>query len=601
MTALSRRAFIGTSSALALAWGIPRGVMGSALAQPLEPNIQAPTTLNQTILQRSVAQKNNFHTLLPFSGEPYLPRFDVLGKSAKASRANSRRSLAYLGHMTDIHIQDTQSPARLQAAAGSPEPNIIPGGFRPQEALTIHVQAAMLATINAAKYSPVTGAPMAALLNTGDTADQHSELELQWSIQCMDGLTVTPNSGAPGVYDGPQVWDDATYAFHPDGGPGNTRYDDYGFPLVPGMMTAAVSEPVPSQGSPVPWYTTYGNHDTLYNGVFPIDPALQSLAVGQRKAVTWQALLSNSFEGWANDPTVFTRLENTLKTQFGQDSGSRTVPSDPGRKLFEQAWFMQAHFDTPDKPGPVGHGFTQNNLDTGETWYKADIGPNLRLFGLDTCNQVMGADGAVPEDQFIWLEGELAQAKKDNVLCMILSHHNSLTLENGALSVFGPNQRLIHAEEFVSMLHKYPNMIAWVNGHTHINTIIAHPKPDGDGGFWEVTTASCIDFPQQQQMFEIVDNQDGTMSIFTTVLDHLSPPTWEQDDLSVTGLASLSRTLAANDWFADPLMRRGSAYDRNCELLLPAPFDLSQITDAQLEKTNAARAAALIAGEMKTS
>ena len=30
-------------------------------------------------------------------------------------------------------------------------------------------------------------------------------------------------------------------------------------------------------------------------------------------------------------------------------------------------------------------------------------------------------------------------------------------------------------------------------------------------------------------------------------------------------------------------MRRGSALDRNTELLLPAPFDLETITDAALE------------------
>ena len=48
-------------------------------------------------------------------------------------------------------------------------------------------------------------------------------------------------------------------------------------------------------------------------------------------------------------------------------------------------------------------------------------------------------------------------------------------------------------------------------------------------------------------------------------------------------LAARSRELASNDWAETPLMRRGSALDRNTELLLPAPFDLETITDAALE------------------
>ena len=157
------------------------------------------------------------------------------------------------------------------------------------------------------------------------------------------------------------------------------------------------------------------------------------------------------------------------------------------------------------------------------------------------------------------------------------------------------DQPVIHADEFIAMLHEYPNMVAWINGHTHNNTIQAHPTPDRDGGFWEITTASCIDFPQQQQMIEIVDNRDGTMSLFTTVVDHASPAEWTTDDFSQVGLASLSRELASNDFTEKPLMRRGAPDDRNTELLLPAPFDLSLITDAELEAMQVASRARLLA------
>jgi metallophosphoesterase (TIGR03767 family) len=273
-----------------------------------------------------------------------------------------------------------------------------------------------------------------------------------------------------------------------------------------------------------------------------------------------------------------------ITTNFGFESGFREVTSDSSRALLDRLEFMRAHFDTTAFPGPVGHGFTQNNLDTAQTWWSATIGERLRIFGLDTCNTVLGADGAVPQDQFDWLKAGLADAAQKKQLALVMSHHNSRTLENVAEPAIGPSQPLVHAEAFIAMLHEYPNMIAWINGHTHNNTIQAHPNPGGSGGFWEVTTASCVDYPQQQQMVEIVDNRDGTMSIFTTVVDHASDPVWREGDFSQTGLASLSRQLASNDFTENPMMRRGGDDDRNTELLLPAPFDLSAITEAEIER-----------------
>ena len=74
---------------------------------------------------------------------------------------------------------------------------------------------------------------------------------------------------------------------------------------------------------------------------------------------------------------------------------------------------------------------------------------------------------------------------------------------------------------------------------------------------------------------EIVDNLDGTLSIFGTIIDHSGPITSAGSPSTTTALAGLSRELAANDWNAGgqpagPL--RGSIEDRNVELLVPAQF-----------------------------
>jgi len=592
MPGLSRRSFLATTGALAASLGLPARALAERLAEPARRIPGAPTTLDQTIVL-TAAQNRQYRHLTTGPGEGYIPRYDVLGRRAEPARAGRRRSLAYLGHLSDIHIMDAQSPARLDIMVGQSE-SLWAGSFRPQDTLTVNVLASMVAAIRNTQFSPLTGAPMTAAFNTGDSADMHSDLELQWYIDILDGKPVTPNSGASGVYEGVQVWAESTFAYHPED-PSADPYGAYGFPTLPGMLEAAVSQTVESVGLPTPWYAVYGNHDTTFLGTLAISDALRRFAIGDRKAATWQPFAANFLGGWATNPSPVTQYLHSLRSDLGRQNGMRSVTADPARKMFDSIEFMQAHLNSPALPGPVGHGFTPDNISSKKTYWMADVTPFLRVFGLDTCNQVAGPDGAVPQDQFDWLQSELERARGEQKLCMVLSHHNSTTLENEAQSVFG-GQRLIHAEEFVAMLQQYPNLVAWINGHTHINTIIPHPK-EGGGGFWEITTASCIDFPQQQQLIEIVDNQDGTLSLFTTSLDHGSSAEWNGSDYSPEGLASLSRQLAANDWIENPPMRMGSPLDRNCELLLPAPFDLSAISDATLEKAELAAKARLVKAE----
>ena len=579
MSGVSRRRFIAGVSALAIGWGVSRQVLGDALALPMRA-ADVPSTLLQTIKMSSSAARGSYRILLAGAGEDFIARVDLLGREADPRRSTSRRSLYYFAHLSDIHVIDAQTPARMDAIQ-SIAPELFTDACRPQDTLTTHVLASVVDSVVAAQSSSITGAPLASAISTGDSADNLSTLETRWYIDILDGKDVTPNSGAVGVYEGPQIWSEATYAYHPDDPMGDV-YGAYGYPTVPGMLAAAVSNPVTSQGLPVPWFAVYGNHDATYMGTFRADPALFAWAVGSRKAATGEALGLNWLQGFATDLSVAQIAINAIRESVGFLPGIRDVTADPARKLLERADFMQAHLDSPAVPGPVGHGWTQANVDSGETWWSADMTPYLRVFGLDTCNLAAGADGAVPQDQFDWLQAQLEKCQTQGRLAIICSHHNSLTLENGATPVTG-GQPLIHAEEFIDMLLRYPVCIAWLNGHTHINTLTPHLREGGVGGFWEITTASCVDFPQQQQLVELIDNRDGTLSIFVTALDHAAPPTWMPGDLTQVGLASLSRELSANAWLADPALRAGSPLDRNVELVMPAPFEMSSITDAAVE------------------
>ncbi|MFM2437495.1 MAG: hypothetical protein RLZ55_306, partial [Actinomycetota bacterium] len=242
-SALTRRGFLGLSAALAASFGLPRDALARTLAEPAAP-ADVPTTLRQTILQRSVAQKNNYRTLTAGPGEATVVRPDLVAADPAAARVAARRSLAYLGHTSDIHIIDAQTPAWLDPIAAF-DFTLLPGVCRPQETMSVHVQGAMIQALNDVALSPITGAPMLALLNTGDNSDRLSNLELRWYIDLFDGKSVTPNSGAPDKYEGPQAWSETTYAYHPDD-PSNDPYGTYGFPTLPGLLEAVITSSVKS-------------------------------------------------------------------------------------------------------------------------------------------------------------------------------------------------------------------------------------------------------------------------------------------------------------------------------------------------------------------
>ena len=117
-------------------------------------------------------------------------------------------------------------------------------------------------------------------------------------------------------------------------------------------------------------------------------------------------------------------------------------------------------------------------------------------------------------------------------------------------------------------------MIAYVAGHTHQNRVDLYRK--GKTGFWQINTASHADWPQQSRLIEVMDNHDGTLSLFDTVLDQAAPiaapaPGTAAAALTDAQLGSLSRVLSWNDPQRETEDQLGRKQDRNVELLLRDP------------------------------
>ena len=126
------------------------------------------------------------------------------------------------------------------------------------------------------------------------------------------------------------------------------------------------------------------------------------------------------------------------------------------------------------------------------------------------------------------------------------------------------------------MLLNHKHVIAYVAGHTHENRITPFKRADG-GGFWGIESASEIDWPIQSRLLEIMDNRDGTLSIFGTLIDHGATLATPRAGTPAAGfgsetLAALARGMAYND----PQVgvedgAEGRPGDRNVELLLRDP------------------------------
>jgi 3',5'-cyclic AMP phosphodiesterase CpdA len=423
--------------------------------------------------------------------------------------------LARIVHVSDTHVCDAESPARLEYLDRLSDPDSIyrlrlgeVGTYRPQEILTVQVLTSLVESINA--YAD----ELDAVIVTGDLIDNAQANEQSWCAQVLDGGRIEPWSGDPqvsqwvGSREG-SPWD-ARY-WHPDG-PVAGSGDDmptarFGYPRIPGLVEAA-RRPVVSPGVSVPWYAVPGNHDALLQGTVAPDADLRSLAVGDRRIT-----------GLPPGGSPLLTLEGVAPlgpARYVHTSSSPSVPiaSDDRRRLLD-----------PDE--------------LTSPWVR-DVG-GVRFIAMDTVNPYGGWQGSIGSAHLAWLRDALEQSQDRYVI--VTSHHPSWCLTNAYTR--GEPRHL--AAEVVHLLLDNPHVIAWFSGHVHAHASLWHERADGSG-FWEITTASMIDWPQQARVIEII-RAEGGLAMRSSLLDHAAPVEWSADALDDhRGLASISRVLSANDY-----------------------------------------------------
>jgi 3',5'-cyclic AMP phosphodiesterase CpdA len=493
------------------------------------------------------------------------------------------RPLVGFKQLSDVHVIDEESPARVEYFDGCGTP--FNAAYRVQEAMSLQVGESMLQRLARIERGPATGVRLSFVVSTGDNIDNNQLNELREFIALLDGDRVEPNSGGPGYH-------------------GYTQ--EHFAPALPLEVLELAQQPFDATGTVVPWYAVLGNHDGLVQGNAPQNPGFEAVATGGRKAF----VPIDGYDNCPNDPNDAGQVEQ-LMTNLTSTS-SEDVPADVERVFVDHEELVEEFFQSEGKPH--GHGLAaapeDPMHDARAGYYSFPMGRGIRGISLDTISYEGVSEGHVPDPQFRWLRRELRKwstryfaggrarrnPKGRDRLIVLFSHHSSTTLLNPGGDPEGQpfhcfrrsdQPECAEGEGLKNLLHRFPNVIAWVNGHEHNNAVRGFPAPgekDPARGFWEVNTAAHIDWPQQSRLIEIAwkpgrGRAPDTIFIYGTVVDHGAPPDPDRDAQSLVGfLSSTSRVEA----YYDACVREGQAdceaaggpRDRNVKLVIKAPFDL---------------------------
>ncbi len=380
--------------------------------------------------------------------------------------------LARFVHITDTHMTDEESPARLTVFA-----ELSGSAWRAQGAYSTQLLDGVVRTVN--KLHVAEG-PIDFLIHTGDAADNAQLNELQWFVTLMDGGTIDPLTGP----------DDREEASRP-----KPLLD----PHQPFSAQGLYRNGVHGEASTIRWYGLMGNHDRFAVGVLPI----VTNVLGRRVAPVPLDNRIGLFLPTELDPTGLLSWAPITPTSPGPPPAINwpmLIPANPQRRYATDRDFIELLLGSDSKPS--GHGFSANHPD--RTWYSVllmegeeDLRPTgLRLIGLNSADPLMPtprtihSEGAISLGQFFFLKDELARAQAGGEWVIVATHHPSESLELSAGSSVTP-------VSFVSLLNDYSCVKLHLAGHWHRSAVIDR------GGYLEIVTGSIIDAPQQGRMIEV--------------------------------------------------------------------------------------------------
>jgi metallophosphoesterase (TIGR03768 family) len=486
---------------------------------PIDSDVQ--TTVQRTVVpgptpsavinlyDLSLYEANGYGSWAFGPGLAYDLRTDIMPVGYTGIAVAKKAKLLNFFTLTDIHITDKESPNQLIYLQRL-HPTLPVGAslYSGVMLYSTHVLDAAVQTINALHNKDNKANPFDFGLSLGDTCNSTQYNELRWYIDILDGKVITPSSGAH-----------------------------------LGADTIDYQRPYHAAGldQTIRWYQALGNHDHFWMGSLPVDYSLrtdlrQSYVTDEVFAtgdiLKSRALINNHefYMGVLDGSTPYGDIINA--GPVGYFSSPPKVAADPDRRSLLRTEWIEEFFNTSSNP--AGHGFNLTDASIGFACYsfvpKSQI--PIKFIVLDDTQKEdddsadIHGHGFLNATRWNWLKKELAAGDAAGQLMVIAAHipiNVEVTAPASQMGWWTDPQNAVTLEGLVAELHSHPNLLMWLSGHRHLNTVKAFVSPDPvnapEKGFWQVETPSLREFPQQFRTFAIHLNSDYTISIVATDVD----------------------------------------------------------------------------------
>ena len=461
-------------------------------------------------------------------GLPIERRLDLMPVGYKAGGIKRLNCLSSFFTISDIHLTDKQAGNQLiaiqqiDAEFGAPMTSI----YSPTMLTTTQVLDAAIQTANSLHTTHAFDFG----LSLGDTCNSTQYNETRWYLDILDGKVIYPNTSGDATQD-----------------------------------TISYQQPFKSAGllPEIPWYQVNGNHDLFMIGSVAVDadPSLKLRDSYVNDQVWAVGNVLNPIKDFPFFPCLFDTIAS-LKTPayyMGTINGASEygeiiyagpvgaflkqplISSNLNRRSLTKKEWIAEFFNTSSLPR--GHGFhlVDPNYEKEEPGFscysflpKADI--PLRIIVLDNVQDPKDGShdihghGYLSATRVKWLRTQLNLAKKRQELVIIASHVPLAVAPIGSEMEWWESARDPHAKfknaitlaGLVSEIQANGQVLCWLAGHRHVNTVKAFKAPLGapaEHGFWQIETSSLHDFPQQFRTLQVYLNSDYSISIVTVNVD----------------------------------------------------------------------------------